>query len=98
MNQRSVIPAEAGIQRLLIEMDSRFRGNDGLKKTIRTCGLPSLVVNSIHILHRSENPVLCVVNVRMDRHFAPDEDAIEGGDDTRDAAEYDEGGKPRGPD
>ena len=38
MNQRSVIPAEAGIQKLLIEMDSRFRGNDGLKKTIRTCG------------------------------------------------------------
>ena len=39
--QKSVIPAEAGIQRLLIEVDSRFlpafarmTGNDGLKETI----------------------------------------------------------------
>ena len=32
--QKSVIPAEAGIQGPLIEVDSRFRGNDDLKETI----------------------------------------------------------------
>ena len=32
--QKPVIPAKAGIQGPLIEVDSRFRGNDGLKETI----------------------------------------------------------------
>ena len=80
MNQRSVIPAKAGIHRLLckfpaftslraspmalcmIEVDSRFRGNDSLKKTISACGLPSLVVNLSHTLLRSENHVCCAAN------------------------------------
>ena len=32
--RKSVIPAQAGIQGLSTGMDSRLRGNDGLKKTI----------------------------------------------------------------
>ena len=32
--RKFVIPAKAGIQELSIEVDSRFRGNDGLKETI----------------------------------------------------------------
>ena len=37
--RKLVIPAKAGIQRFLIEVDSRFRGNDGADKdgwTMRT--------------------------------------------------------------
>ena len=29
----------------MFEVDSRFRGNDGLKKAIRACGLTSPVMN-----------------------------------------------------
>ena len=43
----------------MIEVDSRFRGNDGLKKTIGECGLPSQAVCSIHTLLRSGT--LCFV-------------------------------------
>ena len=80
MNQRSVIPAKAGIHFNHTEchwacsqgrkcrefaqnpMDSRFRGNDSLKKTISACGLSSLAVNLSHTLLRSENSVCCAAN------------------------------------
>ena len=50
-------------------MDSRFRGNDGLKTTVGACGLSSLAVNLSHTLFRQENPVFCAANARMSRHF-----------------------------
>ena len=50
-------------------MDSRFRGNDGLKTAVSACGLSSLAVNLSHTLFRPENPVFCAVNVRMGRHL-----------------------------
>ena len=53
----------------VIEVDSRFRGNDRLKTTVSACGLSSLAVNLSHTLFRSENPVFCAVDVRMGRHF-----------------------------
>ena len=53
----------------MIEVDSRFRGNDRLKTTVSACGLSSLAVNLSHTLFRSENPVFCAVDVRMGRHF-----------------------------
>ena len=46
----------------MIEVDSRFRGNDSLKKTTSACGLPSLAVNLSHTLLRSENSVCCAAN------------------------------------
>ena len=45
----------------MIEVDSRFRGNDDLKKTATECGLPSLTVILIHTLLRPGNPVFCAV-------------------------------------
>ena len=50
-------------------MDSRFRGNDGLKTAVSACGLSSLAVNLSHTLFRPGNPVFCAVNVRMGRHL-----------------------------
>ena len=50
-------------------LDSHFRGNDGLKRTISAYGLPSLAVNLSHTLLRSENPVFCAANACMDGHF-----------------------------
>ena len=49
-------------QRVSIEMDSRIRGNDGLRTTVGECGLSSLAVNISYTPLRSENPVFCVVN------------------------------------
>ena len=56
--RKPVIPAKAGMT-----------GNDGLKKSISACGLPSLAVNSSHTQLRSENPVFCAANACMSRHF-----------------------------
>ena len=48
----------------MIEVDSRFRGNDELKMAVGACGLSSLAVNLSHMLFRPEAPVFCAVNVR----------------------------------
>ncbi len=75
---RSLCPRKrvAGIQRLLIQVDSRFlpasagmTGNDGLKTAVGACGLSSPAVNLSHTLFRPENPVFCAVNARMGQHF-----------------------------
>ena len=50
-------------------LDSRFRGNDGLKTTVGACGLSSLAVNLSHMLFRPENPVSCATNTYMSRIF-----------------------------
>ena len=59
-------------------MDSRFRGNDGLKTAVSACGLSSLAVNLSHTLFRPENPVFCAVNVRMGRHLMQHPPHLEG--------------------
>ena len=53
----------------MIEVDSRFRGNDGLEKTIGECGLPSLAVNSSHTLFLPGTIVFCAVIACMGKIF-----------------------------
>ena len=50
-------------------MDSRFRGNDGLKTAVSAGGLSPLAVNLSYTLLRPENSAFCEVNVRMGRHY-----------------------------
>ena len=67
--ENGVSPGNAGVSPASSPVDSRFRGNDGLKTTISACGLSSPAVNLSHTLFRPENPAFCAENVRMGRHF-----------------------------
>ena len=53
----------------MIEVDSRFRGSDELKKIITECDLPSLAVNLSQTVLRSGNSVFYAVNACMDGYF-----------------------------
>ena len=68
-SRKSVIPAKAGIHFNQKSLDSRFRGNDGLKTAVGACGSSPLAGNLSHTLFRPENPVSCAVNVHMGRHL-----------------------------